>query len=159
MSISYKKEGDGFQCNALCCDGYTYSFFMQNMPAPKKYLDKGLSPQHSCYLFLFDQVKDKFHTCLVDNLCTSACFFWEAYTGANQVLCLVVARKSVRGVPKCDIQEGPKSKSQQDQMQGTKKAAILTNDPEIKDLMAFSVCDTKPVYFLLMTCTGLKWIK
>jgi hypothetical protein len=34
--ISYKKEGDGFQCDALCCDGYTYSFFMCNMPAPKK---------------------------------------------------------------------------------------------------------------------------
>jgi hypothetical protein len=23
MQISYKKEGDGFQCNAICCNGYT----------------------------------------------------------------------------------------------------------------------------------------
>jgi hypothetical protein len=72
MQISYKKEGDGFQCNAICCNGYTYSFFMRNMPAPKKYLDKGLSPLHACCLFLLDQVKDKFHICGVDNLYTSA---------------------------------------------------------------------------------------
>jgi len=45
---------------------------MRNMPAPKKYLDKGLSPLHACCLFLLDQVKDKFHICGVDNLYTSA---------------------------------------------------------------------------------------
>jgi hypothetical protein len=47
LRINYKKEGDGFQCDTVCCDGYTYSFFMRNMPAPKKYLDKGLSPLHA----------------------------------------------------------------------------------------------------------------
>jgi len=27
LRINYKKEGDGFQCDALCNDGYTYSFY------------------------------------------------------------------------------------------------------------------------------------
>jgi hypothetical protein len=29
LQISYKKEGDGFQCDTICCDGYTYSFLCE----------------------------------------------------------------------------------------------------------------------------------
>ncbi len=36
---------------------------------------------------------------------------------------------------------------------------VLTDDPEIQDLVAFSVYDSKPVHFLSMACTGLKWIE
>jgi len=36
--ISYKKEGDGFLAKAISEDGYTYSFYFRNMPAPKKYV-------------------------------------------------------------------------------------------------------------------------
>jgi hypothetical protein len=70
-----------------------------------------------------------------------------------------LARKSGRGVPKCVIQEEPKRKTKQDQMQGTKKAAALTDNPEIQDLAAFSVHDTKPAHFLSMACSGLKLIE
>jgi hypothetical protein len=34
--ISYKREGDGFLADAISEDGYTYSFYFRNMPAPKK---------------------------------------------------------------------------------------------------------------------------
>jgi hypothetical protein len=156
LRISYKKEGDGFQCDALCCNGYTYSFFMRNMPAPKKYLDKGLSPLHACCLFLMDQLKEKYHACRMDNLYTSARFFREAYAGENKVLCHAVARKSGRGLLKSVIQEEVKNKKQQEKVRGTTKAAVLTGDPENPDLVAFSVYDTKPVHFLSMACTGLK---
>jgi hypothetical protein len=44
LRISYKKEGDGFQCDAICCDGYTYSFFMRNMLAPKTTWTKDYPP-------------------------------------------------------------------------------------------------------------------
>ena len=33
LRINYKKEGDGFQCNALGYDGYTYTFSFRNQPA------------------------------------------------------------------------------------------------------------------------------
>jgi hypothetical protein len=33
--ISYKREGVGFQCNAICDEGYTYSFFFWHGNAPK----------------------------------------------------------------------------------------------------------------------------
>ena len=36
LRITYKKEGDGFQCDALCQDGYTFTFYFRNQPVPKK---------------------------------------------------------------------------------------------------------------------------
>ncbi len=44
-------------------------------------------------------------------------------------------------------------------MPGTRKAAVLTSDPEAPNLVAFSVYDTKPAHFLSMACTGLKRIE
>ena len=87
------------------------------------------------------------------------CFFVRPTPEKNKALCHGAARKSGRGLPKCVIQEEPKRKTQQDQLRGTTKAAVLTNDPDIPDLVAFSVYDTKPVHFLSMACTGLKWIE
>jgi len=52
-----------------------------------------------------------------------------------------------------------KNYKQQKKVRGTTKAAVLTGDPEAPDLVAFSVFDTKPVHFLSMACTGLKWIE
>ena len=34
LRISYKREGDGFQCNAVCDRGYTYSFWFRHGPPP-----------------------------------------------------------------------------------------------------------------------------
>jgi len=119
MSIRYKKEGDGFQCDAICYDGFTYSFFMRNMSAPKKYLYKGLSPLHAWCLFLLVQLKDEHHVCGVDNLYTSGRFFCEAFTGENKVLCHGVARKSGRGGSKMCNSRRAKEKTQQGQMRGT----------------------------------------
>jgi hypothetical protein len=35
LRISYKREGDGFQCDAICDEGYTYWFFFRHGDAPK----------------------------------------------------------------------------------------------------------------------------
>ena len=35
--ILYKKEGDGFQCDAVGEDGYTYCFYFRNEPLPIQY--------------------------------------------------------------------------------------------------------------------------
>ena len=47
MRITYKKEGDGFQCDCICDNGYTFTFYFRNQPAPKRWLDQGLSPLHA----------------------------------------------------------------------------------------------------------------
>ena len=45
--ISYKREGDGFLIDTLCEDGYMYTIYARNMPAPKKYIDRKISPLNS----------------------------------------------------------------------------------------------------------------
>jgi hypothetical protein len=59
LRISYKKEGDGVQCNAICDEGYTFSFFFHHgdpPPLPSEFKNKvpDLSPtaQHVVWLAL-----------------------------------------------------------------------------------------------------------
>ena len=99
LRINYKQEGDGFQRDAFCNASYTYRFYFRNEPPPKHYVDMGLSPLHARVMFLFDALKEKYHTCGMDNLYTSALFFKDAYNHPNKVMCHGVARRSGRGIP------------------------------------------------------------
>ena len=93
LRITYKKEGDGFQADALCDDGYTLQVHMQNDPAPKKYLKEGLSPLHARVMSLFDVLEEYYHQCAMDNLYNSVSFCRAAYNHKMKVLCHGVARK------------------------------------------------------------------
>jgi hypothetical protein len=47
LQISYKHKGDGFQCDAVCDSGYTFSFWFWHGPLPdldNKYKNLDLSP-------------------------------------------------------------------------------------------------------------------
>jgi hypothetical protein len=47
LHISYNNEGDGFQCDAVCDDGYTFSFFFRHgdpPPLPTEFKNFDLSP-------------------------------------------------------------------------------------------------------------------
>ncbi len=47
LQISYKQEGDCFQCNVICDSGYTFSFYFRHGAPPdlgEKYKDLDLSP-------------------------------------------------------------------------------------------------------------------
>ena len=72
--VTFKKEGGGFLIDALCDDGFTMTFYFRNIPAPKKWIDKGVSPTHSRILFMFDQLKGTHFTYGLDNLYISAKF-------------------------------------------------------------------------------------
>jgi hypothetical protein len=59
LFISYKREGDGFQCDALCDDGYTFSFFFQHGNAPKlwtEYDQLDLLDTVKCFVWLAEQL-------------------------------------------------------------------------------------------------------
>eukprot|EP00957_Ditylum_brightwellii_P011982 903875-Ditylum_brightwellii.AAC.1 len=94
--ITYKAEKVGFQADALCEQGFTYQVYMQNDPAPMKYLKQGFSPLYSCVLCLFDSLKYEHHQCPMDNLYNSALFCREAYNHEKKVLCHGVTRKGGR---------------------------------------------------------------
>ena len=74
LRITFKVEGDGFMADALCNDGYCYQIYFRNDPAPKKYIDMGLSPLLARTMFLFDALRDAHHCCGMDNLYNSAAF-------------------------------------------------------------------------------------
>ena len=72
LRINFKKEGDGFQCDAICSDGYTYCFYFWNQAAPKIFLDMGMSPLHARIHALFDELPGMYYVCAMDNLYLSA---------------------------------------------------------------------------------------
>ena len=74
LRINYKKEGDGVQYDTVCSDGYTYSFYFRNHPAPKKWIELGLSPLHARCMALIEQLPGKNYKIYMDNLYISAKF-------------------------------------------------------------------------------------
>jgi hypothetical protein len=157
IRITFKRAGDGFQCDAICDDGFTFSIYFRNEPPPAKYTAMGLSPLHSRVMWLFDQLKDKGHRCRVDNLYMSCKFAKFCYNHDNQILLEGVARKG-RGVPQLVYQEEIKKKSIEATARGTVKAAVLEGDPDCPNLVAVSVYDTKPVHFISMASECIEWI-
>lgn len=85
LRSSYKSEGDGFQCDALCDSEYTYTFYFQHDPPPKKYTELGLSPLHYCVMYHFDEVEDEYHKCGVDSLYMPAKFCKDMYNHENKI--------------------------------------------------------------------------
>ncbi len=138
MRIKYKKEGDGFQADCICENGYTYSFYSRNLPAPKKHLQCKCSPLHARVLFLFDQHPCKNVVVGLDNIYISARFCREAFIGKSHVMVHGVCRKEGHGVPSCVLQKEVK-KAEQAAVRGQTKAAVLEGDTECPDLVAFSM--------------------
>jgi len=159
LRITFKAEGDGFMADALCDDGYCYQIYFRNDPAPKKYLDMGLSPLLARTMFLFDALRDEHHCCGMDNLYNSAAFCKYAYNHKNSVLVHGVTRKWGRGIPDCVLQEEVINRNAQIAVRGTVKAAKLVGDPDCPNLIASSVYDTKPVHYLSMVSKSIKWKK
>ena len=54
--ISYKRVRDGFLVDALCSEGYTYSWYFRNQAAPRQWMERGLSPLHSRVMSLLQQL-------------------------------------------------------------------------------------------------------
>jgi len=54
---------------------------------------------------MFDQLKEKYHVCRLDNLYNSTKFCCFGFSGKNKVMLHGLTRKSTRGLPKSVIQE------------------------------------------------------
>jgi len=93
------------------------------------------------------------------NLYNSAKICHEAFKGENKIMVHSITRKSGQGLPSCGLQEELKHAKDTEKVRGRTKAAVLTGDLDCLNLVAFSMHDTKPVHFLSMTCTSLKWVE
>ena len=159
LQITYKAEGDSFQCDALADSGFTWTFYFHNQLAPEKWTKLGYSLLHSRILGMFDQLENKFHNCWYDNLYLSARFAKAAWTHDNKVRILGPTRKSGCGLPQCVIQEEVKSTEDLRAVRGMVKAAVLDGNEEVPGLLAISYDDQKPVHFLSMICEKIKWVE
>jgi hypothetical protein len=121
--ITYKAEGDGFQCDALCQEGYYYQHYFRNDPPPNKYLNQDLSPLHSRCMWLFDSVEDLYHQCSMDNLYNPANFCYAGYKHPKKLLTHGVTRKGGRGLPAWVIQQEARTRNEERTVRGMVKAA------------------------------------
>ena len=72
--ITYRKEYGGFQCDAICEDGCTFTFYFINKQAPNNYTYQGIIPLYSRVIFMFDKLKCKYHNCRLEKLYISSKF-------------------------------------------------------------------------------------
>jgi hypothetical protein len=157
--INFKRAGDGFLVDALCADGYCYSFYFRNQPPPAKWIHKNLSPLHARVMALYEQLPSgsKNYSCKMDNLFMSARFAQVAKVQTN-VMIHGVTRLNKRGIPKCVEQKKETSKSAIESARGTLKVARLVGNPKC-ELVAACLYDVKPVYLLSSSCEKVEWIR
>jgi len=155
--ITYKRAGDGFQCDVFREDGFTFSVYFRNEPSPRKYKRMGLSDLHACTMALFDAVEDTHTRIWMDNLYVSSLFCRAAYGHNKKVLVAGVARVS-RGVPKVVMQHVEKDKKKPLALKGTLRATVLEGDNRCSQLVACSFYDSKPVYFISMVAESIDGI-
>ena len=110
IRITYKLEGDGFQCDALCQDGFCYQLYFRSYPDPSEYLKQVMSPLHARLMSLFDSTKDKFQVCSMDNLYNSDLFCKRSLSHEMKVMVHRVTRKGIRSVPPTVNQEEVKNR-------------------------------------------------
>jgi len=75
----------------------------------------------------------------------------------NRVKIHGVTRVDNRRVPKCIMQTQLQNTKMADEQRNTVKVAVLDGDSAIKDLVAISFYDSKPVYFLSSVIPEVKW--
>lgn len=158
MRITYKKEGDGFMADCICCDGYTFNFHFRHQAASQNLIRQGLSPLHARVAGLVSQLPNKYYTLGMDNLYNSAKFYRYLYSMEQKVMAHGIARASGRGVPKSVMQKELTSKRDIENVRHTVKVAIVKGDSVCNPLVCVSLYDSKPVYLLSMVCSEVKWI-
>ena len=155
--IKYKKTGDGFQEDSICCNGYTYTFYFRHQQAPQKYVNEGYSPLHARVRFMFDHLKHPNHCCFMDNLYMSASFARKVISCKKKVKIHGVTRKEGKGIPSIVKQLEIQNFKEVEKVRNTVKVAVLEGDAQIKDLLAILYYDSKPYYFLSTVINEVKW--
>lgn len=160
LRISYKKEGDGFQCDAICDNGYTYSFFFRHgdpPTLPQIFDHLKLPPTARRVVWLVLTLPNDWTRIYMDNLFNSQKLFTALYLA--KALAHGVVRTSGRGLPPSVKQDEETNAVRAELLKGTTKAARLQNSLDCPDLLAVSVYDTKPVHLLSTVSDSVKWVQ
>ena len=159
LRISYKKEGDGFQCDAICDRGYTFAFYFRHGEPPKlpSHLDDlKLPPTARRVVWLAQQLPNHWTRIYMDNLFNSQKLFSALYR--VKALAHGVMRMSGRGFPPSVKQDEEKNANKAERLKGTTKAAILKNSVDTPNMIAASVYDNKPVHLMSTVIGNVEWV-
>lgn len=135
--IKYKREGDGYQLDALCDREYTFSFWPRWTAPPASIV--GVAPTFARMLWLIERTGGKWHRIYCDNLYISAAVLRRAL--ALKTLVAGTCREGGRGFPPIADQAVAKGVAAVAAAKDTVKAAVSTDSA----LLAVSVYDSKPV--------------
>jgi hypothetical protein len=159
LQILYKREGDRFQCNPVCDEGYTYSFFFRHVDAPTvgpayKHLD--LFDMAKQVIWLAKQLANLWMCIYMDNLYNSE----KLLTALMIAECLAhsVACPTGRGIPDGIKQAVELNAKKADALKGTTTAARLAHSEVCPNLLAVCVYDNKPVHLLSTVAESVEWI-
>ena len=106
IKVQQKKEGDGFQCDAICEDGYTITFHFRCDRLPTLNIPEtgDLSPRDQRCAWLVEQLPGAWYHLWMDNLYTS----WKFGAMLSRRQCLfggTVRNEDWRGVHKAVVQK------------------------------------------------------
>ena len=110
LRITYKKEVDRFQYEAVCADSFTYSFYFRNQPAPSDNTPCDISALHKRVMSLLIQMKGKNYACEMDNLYMSVKLEKLCKTSKSKTMISVVCCQKGRGISTCVEQQEDKTK-------------------------------------------------
>ncbi len=160
LHISYKREGDGFQCDALCDRGYTFSFWFRHGPPPNlgpEMRDLALSSLSCRVVWLARCLPNNWTRVYMDNLYNLVKLFKALYR--EHALAHRVARTHGRLLPDAVIQRVEENVKRVESLRGTTQAARMDNNPACPDILTVSVCDTTPVHMLSTVMESVVWTK
>jgi hypothetical protein len=161
LRISYKKEGDSFQCDAVCDNGYTFSFYFCHgdpPPLPNEFKENlpNLSPTAMRGVWLALQLPNMWSRIYMDNHFNSRKLFTALYLA--KALAHGVMRTTGRGIPPSVRKLEEKNVKEAQKVRGCTAAARLVNSSDCPDLFAISVYDTKPVHMLSTVKESMYWV-
>ncbi len=152
----FKKLGNELQADCIADNGYTWDFYFCNEPRDTKLLAQVYCPMHCRLLHTFQNMRENYHCCTMDNHFNSVKLACAAYLLPKPVLVHGILRKSSRGCPPCVIQEEKLGKHA-DAARGTVKAAVLKGDSMSSDLVVASCYNQKPFYMVSSKCKKVTW--
>ena len=159
LRINYKKEGDGFQADTICCDGYTFTFYFRNQPVSNNWTSQGFSPLYARVLDMVSQLPGKCYTLGMDNLYNSVKLSKKLWDMPQKVMAHGVIRANGRGVPSCIKQAEVTKREALANVRNTLTAAKIVGAQDNTPIVCACIYDQKPVYVISNACLNVTWVE
>ena len=156
--IKNKREGDGFQCDCICEDGYTITFWYRcdNLPCTP---DPDVSPRDTRCAWLVDQLPGMWYHLFMDNLFTSW-KFGEMLANRQCLFAGTCTTQDWRGLHRAVVQVEVKTAKALEEAKGTVKASVrsIAGAPKC-EVICCSYYDDKPFHMMGNTSDGISVIE